>query len=479
MDITQEILVMLLQFLPLTSNKNIIQANALRYDWNDLLSATECDYIIGNPPFVGHNVRSDSQKADMIDLFGAIQTGKSDYAISWFYCAAGYMEACSTIRAAFVATSSISQGESVGIIWRLLLDMGISIDFAWTSFIWNSEAADKAHVHVVVIGFSKNAVASRKLFHPDGVTETCAVINPYLMPAEEVIIERRTKPISAVPEIRVGSLPRSSAFTVTASDHAAFLQDPTIGPQWLKPYIGAEEFLNNKERYCLWLKGVSEDDIRASPRVAERVERVRQDRLSSAAAVTRRAAATPTLFAVDAQPESSYLLIPQVSSERRDYIPIGFMPPEIIASNLVFVVPDATLYHFGVLTSQFHNAWMRTVAGRLESRYRYGGDLVYNNFVWPDPNPAQKQAVEQAAQSVLDARAAHPGKSLADLYDPDKMPSDLLAAHKALDKAVEEAYGVDFNGDEEKIVAYLFRLYAKAVTPKKEVSHAQLIKREQ
>ena len=458
---TQEILKTWIEPLPLKDNSNIHCANALRTDWNDVLPARECSYIIGNPPFIGHNVRSDAQKDDMAHVFGNYKTGKADYVICWFYLTAKYLSDANG-RAALVATNSICQGENVSILWRLVFSLGFHIDFAWRTFVWNSETADQAHVHVIIVGFSKTSGIPKVLYFSDEIRILCDNINGYLLDSPNVCAERRTRPILDVPHIKVGSLPRSSAFTVTAEEKPLFIRDNSLSAKWLKPYIGAEEFLNGGERYCLWLRDAADEEIAQCPMVQERVDKVRADRLASPAATTRRAAATPKLFAVDAQPDGNYLLVPQVSSERRQYIPIGFMTPDVIASNLVFVIPDADLYHFGVLSSQCHNAWMRVVAGRLKSDYRYGGDLVYNNFIWPQPTDAQRQHIETCAQAVLDARAAHPGATLAQLYDPDKMPANLREAHHALDAAVETAYGVQFGGDEEKITAHLFQLYAAA-----------------
>ena len=417
------------------------------------------------PPFIGHNVRSDAQKADMAYVFGKYKTGKSDYVICWFYLAARYLDSHNG-KAALVSTNSISQGESVDIIWSLLFKMGYHIDFGWKTFVWNNEATDQAHVHVVIIGFSKSGTGDRRLFDAEGTLALCKNVNGYLIEGPNVCATRRSIPLSNVPKIKVGSLPRSSAFTVTKEERKEFISENPLCEKWIKPYIGAVEFLNGGERYCLWLRDASDAEIEQCPMVLERVERVKADRLASPAATTRNAAKTPKRFAVDAQPDSNYLVVPQVSSQRREYLPIGFMSPDIIASNLVFIIPNATLYHFGVMSSRCHNAWMRVVCGRMKSDYRYGGDLVYNNFVWPDPTPDIISRIESCAQAVLDVRATYPDCSLAELYDPDKMPADLRTSHLELDAAVEAAYGVDFDGDEEKIVAHLFKLYAEKTDQK-------------
>ena len=448
-----------IDFLPLKSYTNIHEGNALRTDWETVVPKAHLNYIIGNPPFVGHNVRSDSQKSDMEYVFGKIKTDKSDYVSSWFYKAALYMRG-TNIRTAFVATNSICQGVSIGTLWKTIFDLGYKIDFAWTTFVWDSEASEKAHVHVVIVGFSNKNLPRKPMLLQDRRKTFCDNINGYLIDAPSVCPDRRTTPLSSVPKIRVGSLPRSSAFTVTVNERPQFISDNPLCEKWIRPYIGSDEFINGKERYCLWLKGADIRELRSCKMVMERIAKVREDRLASPAATTRRTAETPTLFAVDAQPDTNYLIIPQVSSERRRYIPIGFMTPDVIASNLVFVVPDATLFHFGVLTSNVHNAWMRITCGRMKSDYRYGGDLVYNNFPWPNPTDEQRTKIEKTAQAILDARALYPDSSLADLYDELTMPVELRRAHQDNDRAVMAAYGFPVKTmTESQCVAELFKLY--------------------
>lgn len=460
---TEAVVQMNIDYLPLKSYTQIVEGNALRMDWNEVVPKERLNYIMGNPPFVGHNVRSDQQKDDMRYVFNDIQTDKSDYVISWFYIAANYIT--DMTKVAFVSTNSICQGTSVGVIWKELFRLGIHISFAWNTFVWNSEAIDNAHVHVVIVGFQKSPVMIPVLFNSQtDEKRICGNINGYLLDAPDICIERQQHPISDVPRIRVGSLPRSSAFTVTADEKPMFIADNALCEKWIRPYIGADEFINKRERYCLWLKGADISEIRKCKMVLDRVNRVREDRLSSSSAQTRRTADTPTLFAVDAQPNTNYLLIPQVSSERRRYVPIGFMSPEIIASNLVFVVPDATLFHFGVLTSNVHNAWMRTVCGRMKSDYRYGGDIVYNSFPWPETMPDQQSLIEKTAKGILDVRELYANNTLADLYDPLTMPPDLLKAHRENDRAVMNAYGFDIKTmSEAECVAELMKKYQDAV----------------
>ena len=423
---------------------------------------------MGNPPFIGHNVRSDAQKSDLSHVFGSIQTDKSDYVIAWFYLAGKLLKG-TNIKAAFVATNSICQGTSVGVIWKELFSMGLHIDFAWRSFEWNNEAIDKAHVHVVIVGFSERRSKKPILYISEQQSEEVSNINGYLLDAPNICVERSSVQISGKPEMKTGSLPRSSAFTVTPKERDEMIKHSPLTQKWIRPYIGSEEFLNGGERYCLWMKNADPSELAKCPEVLSRVERVRADRLASSAAITRKAAETPTLFAVDAQPETPYIAVPQVSSERRRYIPIGFVEPEIIASNLLFIIPNATLYHFGVLTSNVHMAWMRTVAGRLETRYRYSKDLVYNNFPWPQPTPDQESKIEQTAQTILDTRAKYPNSSLADLYNDILMPPDLRKAHQDNDKAVMTAYRFDWRSSEfteSDCVAELFKMYEKLVAEK-------------
>ena len=456
---TENIVRMHLDFLPLTSYANIVEGNALRIDWDTVVAKDNLNYIMGNPPFVGHNVRNDAQKSDMEYVFGKIKTDKIDYVCSWFYKAALYMQG-TTVRTAFVSTNSISQGVSIGILWKNIFDLNCLIDFAWPTFVWDNEASQKAHVHVVIVGFSLANLTRKPRIIRDGITTECSNINGYLIDAPNVCPDRISVPVSNVPKIKVGSLPRSSAFTVTVDERPQFIADNPLSAKWIKPYIGSDEFINGKERYCLWMKGADAKELRSCKMVMDRVAKVKADRLASPAATTRRTAETPTLFAVDAQPDTNYLVIPQVSSERRRYIPIGFMTPDVIASNLLFVVPNATLYHFGILTSNVHNAWMRITCGRMKSDYRYGGDLVYNTFPWPTPTEAQKSRIEQTAQAILDARAMYPNSCLADLYDETVMPPELRRAHQQNDKAVMQAYG--FWGKlntETECVAELMKMY--------------------
>ena len=432
-----------------------------------VLPANECSYIIGNPPFYGARMQSKEQKAEIQEVFhGAKNSGNIDYVAGWYMKAAEYM-ADYPICAAFVSTNSICQGEQVANIWEPIFKLGFHIDFAFDTFRWKNEAAGQAHVFVVIVGFSKQQ-NEKTLFHhvsPDSKPEILrpSNINAYLSDAPDAFVWNRSRPINDVPPIGIGNKPIDGGnYLFTKDEMIEFLSKEPEAEKYFHPWLGSQEFINGCPRYVLWLGDTADADLDSLPLCRERVKAVRETRLASSSAPTRKIAETPKRFHVENMPKGSSILVPKVSSERRHYIPMGFISPDIFCSDLVFLIPDATLYHYGVLQSQFHNAWMRTVAGRLESRYRYSGGVVYNNFVWPKPAAEQRQAIEEAAQMILDTREAHQGKTLAELYDPDKMPPDLLAAHEALDKAVERAYGVDFNGDEEKIVTHLFKLYAEA-----------------
>lgn len=470
MERTQELLPYReFDFLPLKSITNSVCGNALRIDWNDVLPAERCSYIIGNPPFLGAKVQSAEQRSELHDVFhGARNCGTVDYVSGWYMKAAEYM-GDHPIRCAFVSTNSICQGEQVANIWKPITDLGVHIDFAHDTFRWRSEASDQAHVFVVIIGFSKQDVPKRLFHHPspdeDALVSDVSNINPYLFDAPNVLIWNRSRPICDVPAMGIGNKPIDGGnYIFKADERDDFLAKEPGAAKFMHPFLGSQEFINGHPRYILYLADATEGELMELPMCRERIEAVRQFRLSSSSAPTRKLAERPRNYHVENMPDGASVLVPEVSSERRRYIPMGFVQPTTLCSNLVKLIPDATLYHYGVLQSQFHNAWMRTVCGRLKSDYRYSAGVVYNNFVWPNPTEAQRAEIERLAQAVLDARDAHPGKSLADLYDPDKMPADLLAAHRALDAAVEAAYGVDFQGDEKKIVAHLFKLYAQKVS---------------
>ena len=375
------------------------------------------------------------------------------------------------IRAALVSTNSITQGEQVAPLWNNLFNKyHIHFDFAYRTFIWDSEASSKAHVHCVIIGFSVAKNNKKKYIYQDSQIIPAENINAYLLDAPNVLISSRSKPLCNVQRMTKGNQPSDGGNLILSPDEKdEILKEEPPLEQFIKPYIGSVEFLNNKIRYCLWLNDISPVDMRRSTILSKKLAAVKKMREDSSAAPTRKKAETPHLFFSIVQPKNRYLMIPRVSSERRKYIPIGFMPPEIIASDACSIVPNASLYHFGILTSNIHNAWMRTVAGRLKSDYRYSGSVVYNNFPWPTPTEAQKAKIEETAQGILDARALYPDASLADLYDELTMPPELRKAHVRNDQAVAAAYGLNKNSPEFKsesaCVAMLKRMY-QALTEK-------------
>ena len=521
---TAEILHREPDYLPLKDYDGIVEDNALRMDW------PQADYIMGNPPFIGARNKSKEQAADMEAVFGGDWKGLGnlDYVTAWYKKTVDLMgERVSSradsapVRCAFVSTNSICQGDGVAVLWKPLFAQRMEIDFAWRTFRWDSEATEKAHVHCVIVGFhcggqgtkgtsdkataaNVEAAASLKSLrslsslssHPartifDGDRAIPAShINGYLMDAPDAWIECRTKPLCDVPPLIFGSMPNDGGHLSDWSDEArdkVIARYPSAAALFHR-FMGATEFINNRIRWCLWLKDASPAALRAVPPVMEAVEKVREMRLASRREATRKLAAKPTLFGEIRQPEEGhYLLVPKVSSEKREYVPMGFFTPETICSDLVFLVPSAMLYHFGVLTSSVHMAWMRAVAGRLKSDYRYSANIVYNNFPWPDVvnvanvkmlpnsnantqletgnigtgNTSTMATISKTAQAILDARARYPESSLADLYDPLTMPPDLRAAHAANDKAVLAAYGLAPDTPEPEIVAHLFGLYAE------------------
>ncbi|MDR3055395.1 MAG: N-6 DNA methylase [Zoogloeaceae bacterium] len=427
--------------LPLKESAHITRGNALTTDWDNVIPKAELSYIMGNPPFVGGMMMSREQKADMINVFENVKgIGELDYVSAWYKKAVIHMKN-TDIGAAFVSTNSISQGQQASTLWKPLIDEGVSINFAYRTFVWSNEAKGKAAVHCVIVGFSF-ARASSKIIFDGGLANTANEINSYLVDAPSIFIESRSKPLCPVPPMRFGSMPRDGGgFVLTDDEKDALIASEPLAEKWIRPYIGSYEFINNKSRWCLWLKEADPSEIRQCQIVMGKVESIRKFRTDSVAEGTRKFADTPTLFCQIAQPDVDYIAVPQVSSERRKYIPIGFLPATTIASNLLFLIPEATVYHFGILTSSVHNSWMRAVGGRLKSDYRYSKDIVYNNFPWADVTDDQKKKIETAAQGVLDARAKFPESSLADLYDPRTMPPELLQAHQALDKAVLKTYG--------------------------------------
>lgn len=453
------------QELPLTDYEGIVNANALRIDWNSVVPADEVDYVLGNPPFIGYSNLNEEQKADRVDIFGKTG-GVLDYVACWYRKAADYTRETQA-RCAFVSTNSICQGQQVEPLWKPLFEDKVNINFAHKSFVWNSQAADEAHVHVVIVGFSQVNGTKKDLFDRSGRKSEVTHINAYLAAAPDAFVSRRAKPICDVPAMMAGGKPTDGGnLLLTQEERDELLcREPDAAP-YIKPFSMGVEYINGIPRYCIWLDGVDPAVLTKLPLVRTRVQAVREFRFTSKKAATQKKAATPWLFDEVRPPKGkSYIAVPKVSSGRRKYVPMGFVTNEMIPGDMLFSVSNAGLYEFGILESQFHNAWMRQVAGRLKSDYRYTNTIVYNNFVWPDASTEQHGYIESCAQEVLDARAEHPDATLADMYNPDNefLFPDLMKAHAELDAAVESAYGVDFNGDENGIVAHLFNLYAEKV----------------
>ena len=482
------------KYLPLHDYDGIVEGNALRMDWGGLLTQRRgeaegaegglaaknaenaksgFDYIMGNPPFIGYSNQSAEQKDDILSLYHDEKgkpyktAGKIDYVTGWYWKAAELGGHC-----AFVSTNSICQGEQVAAVWKPLVErFGLEIDFAHRTFRWDNESFEKAHVHCVIVGFHvRKSPADGKtntIFENDK-TIPAAHINGYLMDAQDVWIESRTKPLCDVPEMRSGGKPVEGGHLIlTTQEKDDLLRQEPKAEKFLRQFMGSEDYIHNETRWCLWLKDVSPAELRSMPKVLERVQKVRDFRLASVKPATRQAADTPWRFMEIKQPnDGNFILVPKVSSETRHYVPMGFMTFETVISDLAFLIPSASLYHFGVLTSSAHMAWMRVVAGRLKSDYRYSAAIVYNNFPWPTlgDSASLREEISQTAQTILDVRGKYPDSSLADLYDPLTMPPDLRVAHAENDRAVLAAYGLKPDTPEPEIVAHLFKLYAEMVS---------------
>ena len=449
----------------------IVHGNALKIDWQDVVSPAQTNYIVGNPPFIGSKMMSGDQRKEMAHIFLGIHGAKVlDYVAAWYLKATEFMQQNPKIRTAFVSTNSICQGEQVSILWGELLQRGCSIFFAHRTFQWSSEARRRAAVHCVIIGFCLETITSKILFDyqsPLSEPEISPVteITPYLTTGETVLVTRRSRPLCDVPSLRFGNMPLDGGHLLLSDeDKEELLRKEPQAEKFIRGFMGAEEFLNGKSRWCLWLVDAQPQELRAMPEVLRRIQNVKEFRLASIAPSTRVHAATPSVFRDKNQPDAQYLIVPSVSSERREFIPIGFVSPDIVSSNLNFIVENVSLFHFGILSSTMHMAWMRYVGGRLESRYRYSKDIVYNNFPWPDaPKQAKIYAIEKAAQAVLDARAQFPNSTLADLYDPNTMPLVLIKAHTQLDKAVDSAYGCKSGVPELERMSFLFGMYKNLI----------------
>ena len=470
---TEDIVHMNLDFLPLTTNAFIVEGNSLQIDWESVVPKYQVSYIMGNPPFVGYSLQSKEQKNDILSVYvdekgkSYKTAGKIDYVAGWYFKAAQFMQE-TAIRTAFVSTNSITQGEQVAGVWQPLYDrFGIHIDFAHRTFIWDSEASMKAHVHCVIVGFSIAPNPQIRRIYADGRFKEVNNINAYLLDAPDEFICNRSKPLWNVPQMMTGNRPADGGnLIIEKEDYEEFIRKEPQAKPYIKKLVGSTEFINNKERWCLWLVDVKPAELRKMPLVLKRVEACKQDRENSPDAGRRKLAETPTLFRELNNP-ASFILVPKVSSERRRYVPMGFLDYNTISTDLNFIIPEATMYQFAILTSNIHMAWMRAVCGRMKSDYRYSANIVYNNFPWPEPTNQQRQKIEQTAQAILDARALYPDCSLADIYDELTMPPELRKAHQQNDMAVMQAYGFTKGSEafksEAACVAELMKLYQKKV----------------
>lgn len=472
---TEDIVHMDLDFLPLKTYANIVEGNALRINWEDVISKDKLNYIMGNPPFVGYSLQTKEQKEDILSIYidengkSYKTSGKIDYVAGWYFKSVELMQN-TNIKTALVSTNSITQGEQVAGVWKPLFDrFNIHIDFAHRTFRWDSESNSKAHVHCVIVGFSCTPNNNKRKLYTNERMQLVDNINAYLLASDNIFIENIKKPLCNVPEMVKGSIPVDGGnLIIEAEDYEEFIKKEPNAKPFIKNLVGSEEFINNKDRYCLWLDKIKPAEIRHCPLILERISKVREMRLASSKEATRKFADYPMRFMEIRQPETDYLLIPRVSSENRKYIPIGYISKDVISTDANMILPNATLYHFGVLTSNVHMAWMRAVCGRLEMRYRYSNTIVYNNFPWCSPTDEQKAKIEKTAQGILDARALYPDCSLADLYDELTMPPELRKAHQENDKAVMEAYGFRIKDEqtgkfrwltESETVARLMQMY--------------------
>ena len=446
-----------IDFLPLKSYANIHEGNSLQIDWENVCPKEELDYIIGNPPFHGFTFMSACQKEDMANLFPKVKN--LDYVCGWYKKASDFIDD-TKIEVCFVSTNSIVQGETVGRFWKFMNhDV---INYAYRTFRWDSEASLKAQVHCVIISFSK--VERKNKFIYDGAQLIKAThINPYLIEGDDTLVESRNKPLCNVPKMINGNKPADGGnLIIEDEDLEDFIAKDPKSKEFIYPLLGAVEFIQRRKRWCLWLVGASPSELKQCPAIINRIKKCKEARLASIAAGIRKFADTPTLFAQCTQPvDKDFIIVPRVSSEKRKYVPMGFIKAGKIVTDRVQIIPAASLYHFGILESNVHMAWMRTTCMRLKSDYSYSKDIVYNNFPWPSPTPEQQAKIETSAQAILDARALYPDSSLADLYDPTLMPKELLQAHRQNDRAVMAAYGFPMKMTESECVAELFKLYTK------------------
>lgn len=465
MEETMGIVYSNLSFLPLSSNPNIIEGNALKTDWNDIVNKNKLSYIIGNPPFVGARLMSGEQKDDINEIFNGVKgKGNLDYVACWYKKSAEFIDN-TNIECALVSTNSITQGEQVAILWKDLLENhNIKINFAYRTFKWTSEASEKAAVYCVIIGFSQFDRKNKIIFTDDSKFKLVTNINPYLVDGPNVVVESTSSPICNVEKMSFGSMPNDDGnLLLSEEEKNEFIKKYPNLSTLIRPLLGAREYINNKSRYCLWIEDNDLHLISKNKFIMERLENVRNARSSSTRKSTKEMALYPYKFGEIRQPDSDYLLIPRVSSENRKYIPIGFIDKNVVSSDANLIIPTSSLYYFGVLTSNVHMAWMRTVAGRLEMRYRYSASVVYNTFPWPNPSEEQRKEIEMRAEWILKARDLYPDSSLADLYNEILMPKELRIAHRNNDEAVMEAYGFDIGMSESDCVSELMKMYQKLI----------------
>ena len=471
---TEKILLVPLEFLPLKTNAYIVEGNALRVDWDSVVPKSKLNYIMGNPPFIGYSLQSKEQKRDILAIYVDENgkpykaAGKIDYVAGWYYKASSLMQN-TAIRAAFVSTNSITQGEQVNGVWEpLYKQFKVHIDFAYQTFQWDSEANAKAHVHCVIVGFSCATNSALRKLYVDGHMREVSNINAYLTAAPDVFLSNRSTPLCNVPAMITGNRPADGGHLIIEdSNYDDFIMKDPLAKSYIKRLVGSTEFINNKKRWCLWLVDVSPAELNKMPMVLERIKACKEDRENSPDAGRRKLAETPALFRELNNPDS-FILVPKVSSEKRRYIPMGFLDGSTISTDLNFIIPNAKLYHFGILTSNVHMAWMRAVCGRLKSDYRYSKDVVYNNFPWPTLSETQQAKIEKTAQEILDVRALYPNSSFSDLYNELTMPPKLRKAHQDNDRAVMDAYGFTkgtaARTSESACVAELMKLYQQKVS---------------
>jgi hypothetical protein len=460
--------------IPLKKSPNIVNGNALRIDWKEIIKPEELSYILGNPPFGGARVMDKSQKSEMVDTLSDVKGASNlDYVCAWYHKAASYIQGNNNIKVAFVSTNSITQGEQVSILWKHLFNnFGIKINFAHRTFKWTNEARGQAGVFVVIIGFSNIDVKNKVIWdYETPISEAQQIsaknINPYLVDAADIFIVSRGKPLCSAPEISFGNMPNEGGHLLLDDEEKQkIISDFPCSTKFIKPLLSADQFINGENRWCIWLLNAEPAEVNQCAGVKHRINLVKQMRENSKREATRRLAETPSLFGEIRQPRKNYILIPRHSSERRKYIPMGFFSPDFIVSDSCLAIDDAKLYHFGILTSEMHMTWMKYVCGRLEGRFRYSNAIVYNNFPWPKASSKKNiKEVEEKAQHVLAVRAKFPDSSLADLYDPLTMPPELVKAHKELDKAVDLCYRPQAFTNDSNRIEYLFSLYNEYTAP--------------